>query len=98
MKGKAMARAAITRILMRDLPALPAGTAKLRIFDTQLSGSIAEQRRTGTTFYLRCTDHRARSREVKLGRLGERDRRPGAAIRRAPTGVGQPRRRPRGRD
>jgi len=42
MKGKAMARAAITRILRRDLPALPEGTAKMRIFDTQLSGFIAD--------------------------------------------------------
>ena len=66
-----MARAAITRTLMRDLPALPEGTAKIRIFDTQLSGFIAERRRTGTTFYLRYTDHRGRSREVKLGRLGD---------------------------
>ena len=69
-----MASAAITRIPMRDLPDLPvllAGTAKIRIFDTQLSGFIAEQRRTGTTFYLRYTDHRGRSREVKLGRLGD---------------------------
>ena len=57
-----MARATITRALMRDLPALPAGIAKKRIFDTQLSGFIAEQRRTGTTFYLRYKDHRGRSR------------------------------------
>ena len=39
-----MARAAITRTLMRNLPALPEGTVKLRIFDSQLSGFIAEQR------------------------------------------------------
>lgn len=66
-----MARATITRILLRDLPALPQGAAKARIFDDRLPGFIAERRRTGVTFYLRYTDPRGRSREVKLGRLGD---------------------------
>ncbi len=66
-----MARAAITRASMRDFPAPPEGVAKVRVFDTHLPGFIAERRRTGTTFYLRYADQRGRSREVKLGRLGD---------------------------
>ncbi len=66
-----MARAAITRASMRDFPAPPEGVAELRVFDTHLPGFIAERRRTGTTFYLRYKDQRGRSREVKLGRLGD---------------------------
>ena len=64
-----MAQAKITPALIRDLPALPEGSGKLRVFDRQLRGFIAEQRRTGTTFYFRYTDGRGRAREVKLGRL-----------------------------
>jgi hypothetical protein len=66
-----MAKAAITRGLMRDFPAPPAGVSKVRVFDTHLPGFIAERRQSGTTFYLRYTDHRGRSREAKLGRLGD---------------------------
>jgi len=66
-----MARAVITRASMRDLPAPPEGVAKVRVFDTHLPGFIAERRRTGTTFYMRYTDQRGRTREVKLGRLGD---------------------------
>jgi hypothetical protein len=66
-----MAKATITRALMRDLPPPPEGSTKSRIFDDKIPGFIAERRNNGTTFYLRYTDHRRRSREVKLGRLGE---------------------------
>jgi hypothetical protein len=66
-----MARAAITRALMRDFPAPPENVTKIRIFDTHVAGFIAERRRTGTTYYLRYKDQRGRSREVKLGRLGD---------------------------
>jgi integrase len=65
-----MARAKITRTLIRDLPPLPAGKAKARVFDTQLAGFILEQRTSGFTFYLRYHDERHRSREIKLGNLG----------------------------
>jgi integrase len=66
-----MARTAITKALLRDLPPPPEGTAKVRVFDDRLVGFIAERRRNGITFYLRYTDHRGRGREVKLGRLGD---------------------------
>lgn len=66
-----MAKATITRALMRDLPPPPDGTAKVRVFDDRVPGFIAERRRSGTTFYLRYTDRRGRGREVKLGRLGD---------------------------
>jgi hypothetical protein len=66
-----MAKATITRAMMRDLPPPPEGSTKTRIFDDRLPGFIAERRQTGTTFYYRYTDHRRRSREVKLGRLGD---------------------------
>ena len=66
-----MTKATITRVLMRDLPPPPEGTAKYRIFDDKVSGFIAERRHTGSTFYLRYTDPRGRGREVKLGRYGD---------------------------
>ncbi|HEY1857323.1 site-specific integrase [Acidocella sp.] len=66
-----MARTTITPSAMRDLPALAPGVAKARIFDSRLRGFIAEQRQSGTTFYLRYKDARGRNREIKLGRLGD---------------------------
>ncbi len=66
-----MARAKITPGLIRDLPPLLAGAGKLRLFDRDLRGFIAEQRATGITFYFRYTDGRGRAREVKLGRAGD---------------------------
>jgi integrase len=66
-----MSKTIITSTLMRNLPPPPEGVAKVRLFDARLPGFIAERRRTGTTFYLRYRDHRGRSREVKLGRLGD---------------------------
>ena len=66
-----MAKATITRVLMRDLPPPPEGTAKYQIFDDKVPGFIAERRHTGSTFYLRYTDLRGRGREVKLGRYGD---------------------------
>src|ERR1019366_339673 len=63
-KGTAMAKATITRVLMRDLPPPPEGTAKYQIFDDKVPGFIAERRHTGSTFYLRYTDLRGRGREV----------------------------------
>lgn len=66
-----MAKTTITRTLLRDLPPPPEGVAKVRIFDDRIPGFIAERRRTGTTFYLRYSDHRGRGREVRLGRLGD---------------------------
>lgn len=66
-----MAKATITRTLIRDLPPPPPGVAKVRIFDDKLPGFLAERRKSGTTFYLRYTDPRGRSREVKLGRHGD---------------------------
>jgi integrase len=65
-----MAQAKITRTLIRDLPPLPEGKTKVRVFDSQLPGFILEQRATGHTFYLRYRDERRRSREIKIGNLG----------------------------
>ncbi|MDB5359426.1 MAG: Integrase family protein [Rhodospirillales bacterium] len=62
-----MARATITRGFIRDLPPLPDGVDKRRIFDGRLAGFIAEQRRSGTTLYFRYRDTRGRSHEMKLG-------------------------------
>jgi integrase len=61
----------ITRTLLQGLPELDAGTAKFRVFDDRLPGFIAEKRAGGVTFYLRYADARRRTREVKLGRLGQ---------------------------
>lgn len=61
----------LTRALLRSLPPLPEGTAKQRLFDGLLRGFIAERRRSVTTFYFRYADARGRTREVKLGRLGD---------------------------
>lgn len=66
-----MANTAITRTVLRDLPPLPAGVSKRRIFDDRLTGFIAEQRATSMTFYLRYADTRRRGREIRLGRLGD---------------------------
>jgi integrase len=66
-----MARATITRTLFKDPPPLPDGVDKVRTFDDRLTGFIAERRRTGVTFYFRYADGRGRTREVKLGRLGD---------------------------
>lgn len=66
-----MGKAVITSAALRALAPLPAGVAKHRLFDSRLHGFIAEQRQTTITFYLRYKDPRGRSREVKLGRLGE---------------------------
>ena len=66
-----MAANTITRTLMRDLPPLPPGTGKRRIFDDRLTGLIAEQRANGVTFYFRYTDARRRRHEIRLGRLGD---------------------------
>ena len=66
-----MAATTITRTLVRDLPPLPPGVAKHRIFDDRLTGLIAEQRRNGVTFYFRYTDARHRRHEIRLGRLGD---------------------------
>jgi integrase len=64
-------KAMITRGLLQGLPEPAEGQAKLRVFDDRLPGFIAERRRNGTTFYLRYVDARRRTREVKLGRLGQ---------------------------
>jgi integrase len=66
-----MAQAKITRTFVRDLPPLPEGKPKVRYFDSTLPGFILEQRTTGCTFYLRYSDARRRSREIKLGRHGD---------------------------
>jgi hypothetical protein len=68
---KSQGSTTITRSLMRDLPPLPDGTGKRRVFDNRITGFIAEQRPTGVTFYLRYTDIRRRTHELRLGRLGD---------------------------
>ena len=60
----------LTRTLIRDLPPLPPGKTKVRLFDSQLPGFIAEVRASGVTFYIRYIDGRRRTRELKLGRHG----------------------------
>ena len=64
-------KATITKTFLQSLPKPEDGKAKLRIFDDRLPGFIAERRRTGTTFYLRYIDSRRRTKEIKLGRLGQ---------------------------
>jgi integrase len=64
-------KATITKTLLQSLPEPAAGKTKLRVFDDRLPGFIAEKRAGGTTFYIRYADARRRTREVKLGRLGE---------------------------
>ena len=93
-----MATTTITRTLLRDLPPLPKGAAKRRIFDDRLPGFIAEQRRRCITFYLRYTDARRRRHEYQARPARRRHRRPGPQARRAAEGGGQPGRRPGGRD
>jgi len=66
-----MAKATITRALLRDLPPLPQGAATRRVFDDRTPGFIVEQRQGCVTFCLRDPDPRRRGREVKLGRLGD---------------------------
>ena len=66
-----MSRLTITRSSLRALPPLADDAAKHRIFDDTLSGFIAERRRSVITFYVRYIDPRGRSREVKIGRLGD---------------------------
>lgn len=61
----------ITRALLAVPPDIPDGKAKVRLFDARTRGLICERRRTCTTFYFRYTDPRGRSREIKLGRLGD---------------------------
>jgi integrase len=64
---------AITRGLASNPPDIPAGKAKLRLFDDKLIGFIMEVRAgTGAvTFYARYNDSRGRQREVRIGRLGD---------------------------
>jgi len=64
-------KATITKSLLHGLPEPTAGKTKLRVFDDRLPGFIAEKRAGGVTFYIRYADARRRTREVKLGRLGE---------------------------
>ena len=61
----------LTAALIAKLDPLPAGRAKRRLFDGRLHGFVAEQRATTITFYFRYTDARGRTREIKLGRLGD---------------------------
>ncbi len=66
-----MVERTITRTLLSNLAPLPEGATKVRIFDDEVTGFIAEQRRSCVTFYLRYADARRRSHEIKLGRLGD---------------------------
>jgi integrase len=64
-------KATLTKTFIQSLPELEAGANKLRVFDDRLPGFIAEKRPGGVTFYMRYIDARRRTREVKLGRLGD---------------------------
>ncbi len=66
-----MSKTTLTRKAVRELAPPPSGAAKVRYFDDRLPGFIAERRHSGTTFYIRYRDQRGRSREVRLGRLGD---------------------------
>jgi len=66
-----MPTAPITRTLLKNPPALPKGADKVRFFDPNLKGFIAEVRARCTTFYFRYSDLRRRTREIKLGRFGD---------------------------
>jgi integrase len=63
---------ALTRGLASNPPAVPAGKAKLRLFDDKLIGFLMEVRASGkVTYYCRYNDARGRQREVKIGRHGD---------------------------
>ncbi len=67
-----MAMARITRALTAAPPSIPAGARKIRIYDTEITGFVLEIHASGSMFFfLRYTDPRGRTREVKLGRPGE---------------------------
>lgn len=62
----------ITPTLIKGLAPVAAGKEKARIFDDRTKGFLLEQRASGVlTFYFRYLDARRRTREVKLGRLGD---------------------------
>ncbi|MEN3164109.1 site-specific integrase [Tistrella mobilis] len=62
----------ITRALAKSPPPVPAGKRKIRVFDDRLSGFLMEVWPSGSvTFYVRYRDGRARTREIRLGRLGD---------------------------
>jgi integrase len=64
-------KAAITPTLLRNLPPVPAGKRYVRIFDTSQPGLILELQGSGGTYYVRVTDHRRRTRDMKIGRLSD---------------------------
>lgn len=67
-----MTTATITRALAKNPPPVPSGMRKTRIHDDQLRGFVMEIWRSGVvTFYARYRDARRRTREVRLGRLGD---------------------------
>ena len=67
-----MAKARITRALTSTPPPVPAGSRKVRIYDTDITGFMLEVHATGSMFFfLRYVDPRGRTREVKLGRPDE---------------------------
>jgi integrase len=62
----------LTRGLASNPPALPPDVKKRRYFDDKLTGFFMEHRNTGTvTFYVRYAAAHGRSREIRLGRLGD---------------------------
>ena len=63
----------ITKALLANMPVLPEGKVKVRVFDTRTKVFIAEIRRGGALvlLYFGYTDPRGRQREIKLGRLGD---------------------------
>lgn len=65
-----MAAIHLTKAVLANPPDLQ-GRAKLRLFDSRTKGFIAEVRANLITFYYRYEDQRGRSREIKLGRLGD---------------------------
>jgi integrase len=64
-------KAHITKTLLQGLADPAEGKTKYRVFDARLAGFIAEKRAGGITFYIRYADRRRRTREVRLGRLGD---------------------------
>jgi integrase len=67
-----MATTRLDRTLVCDIPDLPPGSRKRRFYDDRITGFCLEQHASGRkTFWLRYTNKRGRSREIKIGRYGD---------------------------
>jgi integrase len=69
---RGMAKAALTRTFVRDIPAMAPGQRKYRVYDNRIPGLAVEISVSGLkTFWQRYTDPRGRRREIRIGRYGD---------------------------